>query len=212
VANLVLPILVLIGASILTGSLESGSLSVNVLYGMLITLIFTFILYCSQRYMSPEQFFNNMIFGFESMLAPVVMFVASSVFASGIEEIGFSAWLETVVRNIAGGQAWIIPALIFAVCTVVGALFDNPWAMYALGMPIALELGRALEMDLGIFVGAVCAAGFAGNEIALGDIFFEGPMLGINPIAYYRAKLPYVIVITILAFLAYAGLGYFLHG
>jgi Na+/H+ antiporter NhaC len=212
VANLVLPILVLIGSSILIGTLESGSLSVNVLYGMLITLIFTFILYCSQRYMSPEQFFNNLIFGFESMLAPVIMFIASSIFATGIEAIGFSAWLETVVRDIVGGQAWIVPALIFAICTVVGALFDNPWAMYALGMPIALELGRALGMDLGIFVGAVCAAGFTGNEIGMGDIFFEGPMLGINPIVYYRTKLPYVIAVTVLAFLAYAGLGYFFYG
>jgi Na+/H+ antiporter NhaC len=212
VANLVLPILVLICSSILAGTLETGALSVNVLYGMLVTLIFTFILYCSQRYMSPEQFFNNVIFGFESMLAPVVMFVASSVFAAGIGEIGFSAGLETVVGDMVGGQNWVVPALIFAVCTVVGALFDNPWAMYALGMPIALELGRALGMDLGIFVGAVCAAGFAGNEIALGDIFFEGPMLGINPMTYYRAKLPYVVAITVLAFLAYAGLGYFFYG
>ncbi|MDR0731127.1 MAG: cyclic nucleotide-binding domain-containing protein [Treponema sp.] len=211
VMNLVLPILVLIGSSIVSGSLETGSLSVNVLYGMLITLIFTFILYCSQRYMSPEQFFNNLIFGFESMLAPVVMFIASSIFASGIEEIGFSAWLDQTVRSSVGGQAWILPALIFAVCTLVGALFDNPWAMYALGMPIALELGRSVGMDLGLFVGAVCAAGFAGNEIALGDIFFEGPMLGINPIMYYRTKLPYAICVTMLAFLAYGGMGYFLR-
>jgi Na+/H+ antiporter NhaC/CRP-like cAMP-binding protein len=212
VANLVLPILVLIGSSVLIGTLETGTLSVNVLYGMVVTLIFAFLLYCSQRYMSPEQFFNNLIFGFESMLAPVVMFVASSVFASGIGAIGFSAWLNDVVRNMVGGQAWILPALIFAVCTAAGALFDNPWAMYALGMPIALELGKAVGMDLGIFVGAVCAAGFAGNEIALGDIFFEGPMLGINPIVYYRTKLPYVIGITVLAFLAYAALGYFFYG
>jgi Na+/H+ antiporter NhaC len=211
-ANLILPILVLIASSILAGTLESGTLSVNVLYGLVITLIFTFLLYCSQHYMSPEQFFNNLIFGFESMLAPVVMFVASSVFAAGIEEIGFSPWLNGVVRNIVGGQAWILPALIFVICTLVGALFDNPWAMYALGMPIALELGRALGMDLGIFVGAVCAAGFIANEIALGDIFFEGPMLGINPIVYYRAKLPYVIAITALAFAAYAGLGFFFYG
>jgi Na+/H+ antiporter NhaC/CRP-like cAMP-binding protein len=212
VANLILPILVLITSSVIAGTLENGALSVNVLYGLVFTLIFTFLLYCSQRYMSPEQFFNNLIFGFESMLAPVIMFVASSVFAAGIEGIGFSPWLNGVVRNIIGGQAWIMPALIFALCTVVGALFDNPWAMYALGMPIALELGRALGMDLGIFVGAVCAAGFTANEIALGDIFFEGPMLGINPIVYYRAKLPYAVIITVLAFLAYAALGYFFYG
>jgi Na+/H+ antiporter NhaC len=212
VMNLILPILVLIGSSIVIGTMETGALSVNVLYGMLVTLLFMFLLYCSQRYMSPEQFFNNLIFGFESMLGPVVMFITSSVFAAGIEEIGFSLWLGGVVRDFIGGQTWILPALIFAVCTVVGALFDNPWAMYALGMPIALELGRAVGMELGPFVGAVCAAGFAGNEIALGDIFFEGPMLGIDPIVYYRAKLPYVVVITVLAFLAYGWIGYRLYG
>jgi Na+/H+ antiporter NhaC len=212
VVNLALPILVLLGSSVIIGTLENGALSVNVLYGMLITLIFTFLLYCSQRYMSPEQFFNNLVFGIESMLAPIVMFVVSSVFAAGIEEIGFSGWLNDAVRNIIGGRAWILPALIFVVCTLVGAFFDNPWAMYALGIPIALELGRNMGMDLGLFVGAVCAAGFVGNEIALGDIFFEGPMLGINPIVYYQAKLPYVIAITVLSFLVYCGMGYFSYG
>jgi Na+/H+ antiporter NhaC len=210
--NLILPILVLLSSSVIAGTLENGSLSVDVLYGMLITLIFTFILYCSQRYTSPEQFFTNIVFGFESMLAPVVMFVASSAFAAGIEEIGFSAWLNEVVRTLFGGQTWILPALIFVICTLVGALFDNPWAMYALGMPIALELSRTLGMDPGLFVGAVCAAGFAGNEIALGDIFFEGPMLGINPMVYYRTKLPYTICLTLLAFLAYGGMGYLFRG
>jgi Na+/H+ antiporter NhaC len=212
VANLIVPILVLIGSSVLAGTLKSGVLSVDVLYGLVITLIFTFLLYCSQRYMSPEQFFNNIVYGFESMLAPVVMFVASSVFASGIAEIGFSAWLNDLVRSNIGGQAWILPALIFAICTVVGALFDNPWAMYALGMPIALELGRAVGMDLALFVGVVCAAGFVANEIALGDIFFEGPMLGINPIVYYRSKLPYILIVTVLAFAAYGVMGYIHHG
>jgi Na+/H+ antiporter NhaC len=210
--NLVLPILVLIGSSIIAGTLKNGSLSVDVLYGMLITLIFTFVLYCSQRYTSPEQFFNNIIYGFESMLVPIVMFIASSAFAAGIGEIGLSAWLNDAVRTLFGGQTWLLPALIFAVCTLMGALFDNPWAMYALGMPIAMELSRTMGMDPGLFVGAVCAAGFTGNEIALGDIFFEGPMLGINPMVFYRTKLPYVVCLTLLAFLAYGGTGYLLYG
>ncbi|MDR1443773.1 MAG: cyclic nucleotide-binding domain-containing protein [Treponema sp.] len=210
--NLILPITVLLCSSIITGTLETGSLSVDVLYGIVITLIFTFILYCSQRYVTPEQFFSNIVFGFENMLAPVVMFVASSAFAAGIEEIGFSLWLNGAVRDLFGGQTWILPALIFAICTLVGALFDNPWAMYALGMPIALELSRTMGMDPGLFVGAVCAAGFAGNEIALGDIFFEGPMLGINPMIYYRTKLPYTVCLTLMAFLAYAGMGYLTRG
>jgi hypothetical protein len=43
----------------------------------------------------------------------------------------------------------------------------------------------------------------------MGDIFFIGPMLGINPTGYYRTKLPYVIFITVVAFIAYGAAGYF---
>jgi di/tricarboxylate transporter len=207
VANLVLPILVFMASSILAGTLEAGSFSVNVLYGMFITLIFTFFLYCFQRYMTPEQFFKHIIFGIEAMLAPIVMFVVSNCFATGITEIGFSAWLNEIVQQLLGGQAWLLPAIIFALFTLVGALFDNPWAMFAIGIPMALTLSVSLRGNTGLYIGAVCAAGLAGNEIALGDIFFIGPMLGINPIAYYRTKLPYVILITLLAFLGYMAAG-----
>jgi hypothetical protein len=80
--------------------------------------------------------------------------------------------------------------------------------MYAIGMPIAINLAVTGGGPVSLFVGAVCAAGFAGNEIALGDIFFIGPMLGINPIAYYRNKLPYALTITFLAAAGYAAAGY----
>jgi Na+/H+ antiporter NhaC len=211
IANLILPILVFAASSIITGTLEAGSFSVNVLYGMFITLIFTFLLYCFQRYMTPEQFFKNIVFGIENMLAPIVMFVVSKCFANGITEIGFSGWLNEIVQQLLGGQAWLLPAIIFGLCTLVGALFDNPWAMFAIGIPIALNLSTSLQGNPGLYIGAVCAAGLVGNEIAMGDIFFIGPMLGVNPIAYYRTKMPYVILITLLAFLGYMAAGYFVR-
>jgi Na+/H+ antiporter NhaC len=209
VLNLLLPVMVLISASIAAGTLETGAFQVNVLYGMIITLIFMFFLYCFQQYMTPDMFFKNIIFGMESMLAPIVMFLIGKCFAGGMEAIGFSAWLDEVVRSVIQGQIWLLPVLIFSVCTLVGALFDNPWAMYAIGMPIAAGFAVSLNGNPGLYVGAVCAAGLLGNELAMGDIFFIGPMLGINPISYYRAKLPYVIVITALSFFAFAAAGYF---
>jgi Na+/H+ antiporter NhaC len=209
VLNLLLPVLVLIVSSIITGTIEAGSFQVNVLYGMFITLIFAFFLYCFQRYMTPEQFLKNLIYGAESMVAPIAMFLIGKCFANGMEELGFSAWLNGVVQGLIRGQVWLLPLIIFSVCTFVGALFDNPWAMYAIGMPIAVSFAAALNGNTALYVGAVCAAGLIGNEIAMGDIFFIGPMLGINPTGYYRTKLPYVIFITVVAFIAYGAAGYF---
>jgi Na+/H+ antiporter NhaC len=210
IINMILPVVVLVVSSIAAGTVEEGRLSVNVLYGLIVTLIVSFLLYCFQRYMTPEQYFNNLVHGIENMLAPVVMFVMGKCFAAGIEGIGFSAWLNEAVQQIFGGQAWLMPALIFGFCALIGALFDNPWAMYAVGMPIAIQFAYSMQGNPGLYVGAVCAAGFIGNELALGDIFFIGSMLGCNPMAYYRAKLPYVIVILILAFGGYAAAGYLL--
>jgi Na+/H+ antiporter NhaC len=207
--NLLLPVLVLIASSVIAGTLEAGGFHVNVLYGMCITLIFAFFLYCFQQYMTPEQFFKNIVFGIESMIGPVALFLMGKCFANGMEEIGFSAWLNTLALKVIHGQLWLLPLIIFSVCTIVGALFDNPWAMYAIGMPVAVSLANSMDGNMALYVGAVCAAGLMGNEIALGDIFFIGPMLGINPMRYYRAKLPYVIFITILTFAAFGAAGWF---
>lgn len=207
VLNLLLPVFILIVSSIVAGTLEAGSLQVNVLYGMIITIIFIFFLYCFRQYLTPEQFFKNVIYGFEGMIAPVAMFLISKCFANGMEEIGFSTWLNELVRSLIRGQIWLLPVIIFSVCIVVGALFDNPWAMYAIGMPVAVGLAGTLQGNPALYVGAVCAAGLLGNEIAMGDIFFIGSVLGINPISYYRTKLPYAITLTILTFLAFIAAG-----
>jgi di/tricarboxylate transporter len=126
-------------------------------------------------------------------------------------EIGFSSWLDGLVQNVMGGYAWALPGLIFLFCTLIGALLDSPWAMYAAGIPIALHMASSLGGQESLYMGAVCAAGLLGNEIAMGDIFFIGPMLGINSMAYYRAKFPYVILIGGLAFVAYLMAGFLLH-
>jgi Na+/H+ antiporter NhaC len=209
VVNLLLPVLVLIAASILPGWFLTGSFQVNVLNGLVITLIFTFFLYSFQRYMTADQFFRNIVFGIESMIAPIVMFVLGKCFANGMEDIGFSAWLTEIVRGVIHGQVWLLPVMIFTMCTVMGALFDNPWAMYAIGMPIAAGFAASLNGNPALYLGAVCAAGLIGNEIALGDIFFIGSMLGINPVSYYRAKLPCVLCIAVLTFIAFGAAGWF---
>jgi Na+/H+ antiporter NhaC/CRP-like cAMP-binding protein len=210
IINLVLPIVTLVVSSIAAGTIETGRPSINVLYGLLVTLIVSFLLYCFQQYMTPEQYFNNLVHGIENMLAPVVMLVMGKCFAAGIEDIGFSAWLNNAVQYNIGGQAWLMPALVFGICALIGELFDNPWAMYAVGMPMAIQFAYSMRGDPGLYVGAVCAAGFIGNELAMGDIFFTGSILGCNPMAYYRAKLPFVIAILILAFGGYAVAGYLL--
>ena len=205
--NFFLPVFVFIASSIITGILGSGTFQVNVLYGMCFTLIFVFMFYCFQRYMTPDEFFKNFIYGIEYMIAPVVIFTVGKCFAYGIADLGFTEWLNDLVHGLIGGQTWLLAPIIFGVGVLVGALFNDHWAMYVICIPVAASLAASFNENIALYMGAVCAAGLLGYELAPGNIYFIGSYLGINPASYYRAKLPYIVIITALTFCAYIAAG-----
>lgn len=208
-ANLFLPVLVFIASSLIAGTLAAGTLQVNVLYGMIVTLIFVFFLYVFQQYMSPEQFFNHLVNGIENMIAPVVVFIIGKCFAYGLDDLGFKTWLYDILLALIQDQVWLLPPIIFGVCTLIAALFNDHWAVYAICIPIAVGLAGSFNANIALYVGAVCAGGLLGNEIAPGNIYFIGDMLGVNPKSYHRAKLPYIFCVTAMTFCAYIIIGIF---
>ena len=205
--NLFLPVLVFIVSSIVAGTISMGFFSVNVLYGMCITLIFVFFLYVFQQYMTPEQFFDNLILGIENMIGPVVVFIIGKCFAYGLADLGFKYWLNDIVNVLIQDQLWLLPSIIFAVCTLIAALFNDHWAVYAFCIPIAAGIAESFSGNTALFISAVCSAGFLGSEIAPGHAHFIGEMLGVNEKSYHLTKLPYVAVITGLTFCAYVAAG-----
>jgi len=90
---------------------------------------------------------------------------------------------------------------------LIGILFNDHWAMYAICIPIAVGLAASFNGNNALYLGAVCSAGLLSYEIAPGNISFIGTMLGVHPICYYRAKLPYIIAITTLSLCAFVAAG-----
>jgi Na+/H+ antiporter NhaC/CRP-like cAMP-binding protein len=210
--NLILPVLVLIASSVGIETFLSGSLQINISYGLIVTLGFVFVLYCFQQYMTPEQFFNNMIYGIESMLVPILLFVVITAFSQGMESLGFFAWFGDKVHLLVGGRVWLLPCLLFVVFTLFALFFGSAWAMYVIGIPMALQLALLLNGNAALYVGAVCAAGLAGGNLSMyvSDLFVIGSIIGIDPMAYYKAQFPYAMIITVLSAAGYAAAGYLL--
>jgi Na+/H+ antiporter NhaC len=210
--NLILPVIVLIAASLGIETFFGGSFRINISYGLLITLGFVFFLYCFQQYISPEQFFNNIIYGIESMLVPILLLVVISAFSRGMEGLGFFSWFGEMVGLLIGGRIWMLPCILFIVFTLLALFFGNAWAMYIIGIPMALQLAFLLNGNASLYIGAVCAAGLAGGNLSMhvSDLFVIGSVIGIDPIAYYKAQFPYVMIITLLSAAGYALAGYLL--
>lgn len=212
VSNLLLPILVLIFAAIACGTIEKGSFSVNIGYGLVITLLFMFMLYTFRQLMTPEGFFDNFVAGAESMLVPIILLVMTVAFSTGVAELGFASWLGTSVPAIIGDKQWLLPMALFAVFTAMSALLGSSWSMYVLAMPIAIQLATAVNGSLPLYIGVVCAGGITGCELSMyhSGTYLVASVAGCEPMAYYTSKLPYGIVITVLSCIGYLAVGWWM--
>ncbi|MDR1307589.1 MAG: cyclic nucleotide-binding domain-containing protein [Treponema sp.] len=210
--NLILPVLVLIFSSLGIETFTGGPVRINLNQGLLITLGFVFFLYCFQQYMTPEQFFNHLIYGIESMLVPMLLLIVITAFSRGMGGLGFYAWFGGMIRFLVGGQLWLVPCMLFILFTFMALFFGNAWAMYVIGIPMALQLASLLGGNPALYTGAVCAAGLAGGNLSMyvSDLFVIGSVIGIDPLAYYRAQFPYIAVIAVLSAAGYAAAGFFL--
>jgi len=210
VINLFLPIVILIAASIVSGTLVEGKFSINTGYGLVITLVFMFFLYCFQRLMTPEEFFDNIINGAESMLAPAILLVVTLCFSASISHFGLIDWLAGLLNVFIKGNYWMLPAVIFILFTGISALLGSSWSMYALGLPISISLAVAVDANVALCIGAVCAAGITGDGLSLyqSDSLFIASVVGCEPTAMISARFPYFVLITMLAGLVYLTVGF----
>ncbi|MCL2762817.1 MAG: cyclic nucleotide-binding domain-containing protein [Treponema sp.] len=200
IINLFLPIGVLVLSSIVSGTITNGTFSVNLGYGLLITIGFLFIFYCFQKLMTPEEFFENIVSGAESMFILNVLLVVTLCFSESITQLGLIEWLISAM-SFNNGITWLLPPILFLLFTIISMLLGSSWAMYPFGLPIAMQLAAAVDGNIALCVGAICAAGVAGDGLSYyqsGNIFIA-TVVGCEPTALVNARLPYFIFLTILA-------------
>jgi Na+/H+ antiporter NhaC len=205
VLNLFLPIVILIASSIVSGTLIQGTFSVDIIFGLLVTLFVMFILYCFQRLMTPEEFFDNIISGVEHSVVPIILLVLTFCFSGGIKQIGLIEWLSGAIPYVIGENYFILPAFIFAVFTAITIVWGSSWSIFAIGLPIAVQLALAVGGNPALYAGAVCAAGIAGDALSIhqSDNHDVATIVGCEPTALFLARVPYFIFIVMVSFILF---------
>jgi Na+/H+ antiporter NhaC len=207
--NLLLPLFVLPAASVTAGTVSKGVLSVNIGAGLLITLLVMFVMYCFQRLMTPEEFFDNIIVGVEHVLVPILLLILTFCFSSGIKQIGVVEWLGHIIPSVIGENYRLLPAALFLVFTAITVVWGSSWSIYAIGLPIAVQIAAAVDGNMALYAGAVCAAGIAGDSLSIhqSDNNDVASAVGCEPTALFLARLPYFAFITGLSFVIYLVVG-----
>jgi len=211
IINLLLPVLVLAVTSLAVRSLFSGSLVLDSACGLVATLVFMFFLYCAQGLMSPEQFVEHLVTGVQSMALPIILYLMTMCFSTLLDQHAMGAYFDEALELLSP-MSHLMPAALFLLSTLFTVLLGSSWAMYAIVFPIAAHMAAALGISLPLCVGAVCAAGIAGekNCIFTSDSLSVGNAIGCDPRVILRLRMKFSILLTAVCLILYLAAGFLL--
>ena len=209
VVNLVLPLAVLVVSSLLVRSLWTGSFLLDSACGLTATLIVMFFLYCLQGLMTPEQFADNLVAGVQSMVLPIILYLLTACLAALLDQQAMGVFFDEAVELLTP-VGRLLPAVIFLLSTLVTVLLGSTWAMFAIVFPVVIHLASAGGISLPLCIGAVCAAGMAGemNCAFTSSSLSVGNAIGCDPQAILKIRIPYALVFTGICFLLYLAAGF----
>ena len=209
IRNLLLPVIVLAISSLLVRSLRSGSFVVDSACGLVVTLVFMFVFYCAQGVLTPDQFFDHLVSGIQSMVLPIVLYLLTMCLTSLLKSAEMGLYFDQAVLALEM-MAPLLPAVLFFVSTLLTIALGSSWAMYVIGFPTAIRLASVMGLSIPLCAGAICAAGIAGEKLCVftSDSLSIGNAIGCDPGKILSVRMPYSICFFLVSLLLYIVAGF----
>ncbi len=172
VLDLVLPVVVLIVSCIIgivyTGGFFEGNSFIQafadsdsatgLVYGSLITVVFTFFLYQYRGIISFQDFMDCFPAGFRSMCAPMIILIMAWNLSGMTSLLGAAPFIHNLVEASAGAVKVFLPALIFAVSVFLAFSTGTSWGTFSILIPIVCSVFGD-NPDMLVIAIAACLSG-----------------------------------------------------
>ena len=204
ISNVILPIIVLAVSSLTFRSIIGKSFITDSAVGLFATLAFMFLLYGFRKTLTPEQFMQHLTEGIADSTIPVLLYLLTINFSSLLDALGLHTYLAGVITTFRSVSVFL-PAITFVLSMFLTVALGSSWSMYAIIFPIVIGLASHLSIDPALMVGAVAAAGIAGekNCAFTADALNVGTAVGIDPDAVKAIRIRYSAAFTVIAAIAY---------
>ena len=207
--NLLIPVIVLGVGSITFRSIFDGHLAVDSACSLIAALLVMYFLYCGQRLMSQEQYIEYLIAGVQSMALPILLYLLTMCFTSMLNQQALGSYFDDAVM-VLRPAAPQLPAALFLVSTLLTVALGSSWAMYVIAFPVCIRIASTIGLSVPLCVGAVCAAGIAGEKCCIftSDHRSVGSAIGCDPKAVLSVRIPYAVFFSLIALLLYLAAGF----
>ncbi|MEM6633750.1 MAG: Na+/H+ antiporter NhaC family protein [Bacteroidota bacterium] len=199
IAHFVLPITVLIGATIF--------FEIDALKGIMVAICATVVYYVFQRVLSFTQAVEGIFEGFKTMLYALAIVVMSFVLKDVNDQLGLTAYIIETVSPWMSKE--LLPVIAFISLAAVTFATGSFWGVYAISLPIIIPLAQELEVNIWLAIGSVISAGAFGSHACFyGDAtVLSASATECNNMAHVMTQLPYALLAGVISALIYVGLG-----
>ena len=198
--NAVLPIVVLVGVSIVFGN--------SLVHGLVATIAVQFAMYYLQKLMTISELMESFFEGAKSMCSMAIVICFAFMLSSANRELGF---FEILIGAL---EKWLSPALLPALTfvTVAFATFATSgyWIMQVLSIPIFIPLAFTMGVNPAIVIAAIMSGVTCGCNCCFyaDPVFMTSAGTGLSNIKIVKTTAPYAVFAGIITFAGYLIVGF----
>lgn len=212
--NMILPLLVLIVMMPISlcitgdGNMLNGSGSTSVFWAVTACIVFCGVFYISTKIMNLDEFVKYVYQGASAMIPVASILIFAFAIGNVIGTLGTGQYLASLVEGKLLGS--LGPAIIFILSSVIAFSTGTSFGTFTLMIPIALQMGVAIDANLFACIGAVVSGGVMGDHCSpISDTTIVSSMATASDhIDHVKTQLPYALLNGILAFLMFIVTGF----
>lgn len=218
VADLVFPVVVLIGVCIVsmiyTGGFFSGTdfmtafagadASRGLVMGSMITLAVTFFYYMLRDVLTFEAFASCIPEGFKAMVAPILILTLAWTLSGMTNLLGADVFVAELVSGSAAAFQMFLPAVIFLVALGLAFATGTSWGTFGILIPIIVGVFPSGEMMI-MTIAACLAGAVCGDHCSpISDTTIMASAGGkCSHVSHVTTQLPYVMTVAGVTFVGY---------
>ena len=221
--DLILPVVVLIAASVLSMAYVGGFFAgvpfteaigedptLGLSLGALVALVFSFCLFVPRKLVSFRDFMGAITEGVKSMVpAMVILVLAWSLSSSCRYMLGTGDFVSGLVAT-SGMRLSLLPPIIFAVAAFLSFSTGTAWGTFGILLPIVIAACETDASLLPVAIGAVLAGSVFGDHCSpISDTtILSSAGAKCDHLSHVSTQIPYALFVAVCCFVGYILAGF----
>ena len=178
------------------------------LVGLYITLAAMVFYVLVRQLLTLQESFDTIIDGFKTMLEPLAVLVSAFILKEVNDDLGLATFVVSSLEPVLSAE--LLPAAIFVIMGMVSFLTGSNWGVFVIVLPIVAALGRGLDADMTLLIGATLSASTFGSHACFYSdaTVLTAQATGCTPLQHALTQLPYALIAAAIALLGYLWIGF----